>query len=224
MGSLETLGDRAAEWLKFEGWTGTSINVVTGGADVQDLPLPALLAAAVALSGCGLLALRRWRPNGLPAMTAAAAWIGILVAAWLVLDARWTLNLLRQVRVTANTYAGKDLGEKHRAAEDGALYAFIEQARAIMPATPARVFVVSDARYFRERAAYHLFPHNAYTDRAAGSMPPATALRPGDWLVVYQRRGVQYDPAQHRLRWETGETVPADVMFTAAGSALFVIR
>jgi hypothetical protein len=171
-----------------------------------------------------LLALRRWRPNRLPAMTAAAAWIGILVAAWLVLDARWTLNLLRQVRVTADTYAGKDIAEKHRAAEDGALYAFIEQARAVMPATPARVFVVSDARYFRERAVYHLLPHNAYTDRTAGSMPPATALRPGDWLVVYQRRGVQYDPAQHRLRWETGETIPADVMLTTPGSALFVIR
>jgi hypothetical protein len=93
-----------------------------------------------------------------------------------------------------------------------------------MPATPARVFVASDARYFRERAAYHLFPHNAYTERFEGTMPRADALRRGDWVVVYQRRGVQYDAAQHLLRWEPGDTIPADLKLTAPGAALFVVR
>ena len=32
------------EWIAFEGFSGTSIDSVTGGADVQDLPLPVLLA------------------------------------------------------------------------------------------------------------------------------------------------------------------------------------
>ena len=36
----KSLRDRIGEWLAFEGWTGTSINTVTGGADVQGLPLP----------------------------------------------------------------------------------------------------------------------------------------------------------------------------------------
>ena len=224
MGAFELLRDRAAEWLKLESWTGTSINVVVGGADIQDLPLPPLFAAAFVLSGCGLLALRRWRPTAMPTGIAAAAWIGVLVTAWRVLDARWTWNLLRQANVTARTYAGKDIRDKHLAAEDGALFAFIEQARAVMPATPARVFVVSDARYFRERAAYHLYPHNAFADRIEGKMPPAGALRPGDWLVVYQRHGVQYDAAQQKLRWETGETILADVKLTVPGAALFLIR
>ena len=37
-------------------------------------------------------------------------------------------------------------------------------------------------------------------------MPPPAALRPGDWVLVYQRRGVQYDAAQQPLRWGTGDT------------------
>ena len=224
MGAFEVVGDRAAEWLKFESWTGASINVVVGGADIQDLPLPPLFAAALFLCGGALLALRRRLPGVMPARMAAAMWLGVFVAAWLVLDARWTWNLVRQANVTARTYAGKDIREKHLAAEDGALYAFIDQARAIMPAAPARIFVTSDARYFGERAAYHLYPHNAYTDRSGGAMPPASALRPGDWVLVFQRRGVQYDAAQHMLRWGTGDTVSADLKLTAPGAALFVIR
>ena len=40
------------------------------------------------------------------------------------------------------TYAGKDWREKHLAAEDGALFEFIEKVRAKLPAAPARVFMV----------------------------------------------------------------------------------
>src|ERR1700680_125157 len=50
MGALEMLGDRAREWFAFEGWVGTSINTITGGADFQDLPLPVLIALTVALA------------------------------------------------------------------------------------------------------------------------------------------------------------------------------
>ena len=39
-GAVELLKDRAGEWLAFEGWSGTSINAVAGGADLQDLPFP----------------------------------------------------------------------------------------------------------------------------------------------------------------------------------------
>jgi hypothetical protein len=224
LGAFEVLGDRAAEWFKFEGWSGTSINVVVGGSDVQDLPLPVLLAAALALTGGGLLALHRWRGQAMPSRGAAAAWIGALLIAWFVLDARWTWNLLRQETVTARTYAGKDFEAKHRADEDGELFAFIEKARAVMPVAPVRVFVVSDARYFRDRAVYFLLPHNAFANDMDRAMPPAAALRPGDWLVVYQRRGIQYDAGKHSLRWETGETVPAEMKLAGNGAALFVIR
>jgi len=223
MGAFEVLGDRAREWFAFEAWTGASINTVTGGADVQDLPLPMLLAFALGLAGAVLLAIPRWRPNIGP-MTTAGTLIGLFVAAWLVLDARWTWNLVRQVRATASEYAGKDVRQKHLAAEDGPLFAFIEKARAIMPATPARVFVVANAHYFRGRAAYHLYPHNVYTDRIGGTVPPASVMRPGDWLLVYQSRGIQYDAGQGKLRWDDTQTIPAEVKLTEPGAALFLIR
>ena len=192
MGARELFGDRAGEWLAFEGWNGASINTIAGGADIQDLPLPMLLAAALLLSGAASFVWRRFRPTS-SAAPLAAILLGTFVLAWFVLDARWTWNLARQVRLTAATYAGKDVRDKHLAMEDGPLYAFIEKARAVMPATPARVFVVADLAYFRDRAAYHLYPHNVFAEPASNAMPPASRLRPGDWLLVYQHRGVQFD-------------------------------
>ncbi len=42
-GAVGQLRDLLREWLTFERWSGTSINTVTGGADVQEVPLPTLL-------------------------------------------------------------------------------------------------------------------------------------------------------------------------------------
>ena len=223
MGALGTLRDRAGEWLAFEGWTGTSINSVVGGADVQDLPLPLLLAAAVALASALAYTLARWHPRAL-GVGVAATIAGSFLLAWFALDARWTWNLARQVAETATRYAGKDTHEKGLAAEDGALYAFIEKARAVMPQTPARVFVLADAPYFRGRAAYHLYPHDAYADVLGAAPAPATAMRPGDWVLVWQRPGIQYDPAQHKLRWDAREPISAEAKLVGDGAALFVVR
>jgi hypothetical protein len=79
MGALELTRDRIREWVKFEGFTGTSINSVTGGANVQDLPLPVLLATAVALAGLAWFGLARvmMRTAALPAVLAM-----LFVAAW----------------------------------------------------------------------------------------------------------------------------------------------
>jgi hypothetical protein len=213
--------DRMGEWLAFEGWSGTSINSVTGGADIQDLPLPLLLAAG-SLLACGCVALLAWRRGVAPRHAVAIAFGGTLLAGWAILDARWTFNLARQVGVTAELFAGKTSEQKHLASEDGPLYQFIERARAVMPATPVRVFVVAEAHYFRGRAAFHLYPHNVYFDPYHDWLPAAGMLRPGDWVVVYKRRGVQYDPARHRLRLGTSE-VAADLKLADQGAALFVV-
>jgi len=223
MGALGTLRDRAGEWLAFESWTGTSIASVVGGADVQDLPLPLLLAAAVALASALAYTLARWQPRAL-GVGVAATIAGSFLLAWFALDARWTWNLARQVAETATRYAGKDTHEKGLAAEDGALYAFIEKARAVMPQTPARVFVLADVPYFRGRAAYHLYPHDAYADVLGAAPVPASAMRPGDWVFVWQRPGIQYDPAQHKLRWDASGPVSAEAKLVDDGAALFVVR
>jgi hypothetical protein len=221
MGILDIAGDRLGEWTAFESFSGTSINGVTGGANVQDLPLPMLLAAIVGFAALLWFAVARLRARTLALPSVLAA---LFVAAWLLGDARWSWNLLLQTLATARTYAGLDWRERHLAAEDGALFQFIESVRAKLPAEPARVFMAADAHYFRGRGAYHLYPHNVYFEPYRNTIPAGSRMRPGDYFVAYQRRGVQYDPAAQRLRWDGGEPVSAELLLTAPGAALFRIR
>lgn len=222
-GAIGILQDRAREWLGFERWRGTSINTLVGGDDVQLLPLPLLLAGAVALAAAALLAWRRFRPSF--GMAEVAAGIAIMfAAAWFLLDARWTWNLARQARESVAQYGGRDWRDKHLAAEDGPLFEFVDRARAAMPATPVRVFVASEADYFRERAAYHLYPHNVYAEPRANTLPVSELMKPGDWMLVYQRRGVQFDPAAGKLRWDGGAPVSAELKVRGDGAALFLLQ
>ncbi|MGE5088822.1 MAG: hypothetical protein ACM3QY_06825 [Candidatus Levyibacteriota bacterium] len=223
--AIGTLKDRFHEWMAYSAWSGSSINTVTGGADTQGLPLPLLLAAAIALTGGILFVVARRHMAAPGAITAAAAAVmAAVLAAWFVLDLRFGVQLLRQTRETAQQYAGKDWRERHLAAEDGPLFAFIEKARAMLPDRHVRVFVVADADYLRARAVYHLYPYNAWYVPAQDMLPPADRLRKGDWLVVYQRRGVQYDAAAHRLRWDGGVTVAAELKLLDHGGALFEVQ
>jgi hypothetical protein len=222
MTAAQVVGDRVREWLAFEPWNGTSINTLTGGADAQDLPLPVLLAAVAGLAALAFAALARWKPG----LFGAAQWpvIGaFFVGAWLILDARWQWNLVRQVDRTHHQYAGKSWRERHLAAEDGPLFAFIEKVRAKLPAPPVRVFMIAEAHYFRDRGAYHLYPYNVYFDPWQDTIPPSTAVHAGDYVVVYQRRGVEYNAAQQSLRWDDSPPVKAELVLLDAGGALFRI-
>jgi hypothetical protein len=217
------LAGRLRDWTTFEAWSGASINTVVGGVDLQELPLPVLLGLAAMLAAAAAIALARWRPQwmgaGLPLALAV-----MFVAAWLVLDARWQWNLARQVVLTGRTYAGLDWREKHVAAEDGPLFEFIEKVRAKLLPAEARVFMFADAHYFRGRGAYHLYPHNVFFNPWTNSLPPAATLRPGDYVVVYQRRGVQFDPALGMLRWDGSAPIAAEALVVEPGAALFRVR
>jgi hypothetical protein len=43
-------------------------------------------------------------------------------------------------------------------------------------------------------------------------------------LLVYQRKGVQYDAAQGKLRWDNRAPVSAELKLAGRGAALFLIR
>jgi hypothetical protein len=221
-GALEVLADRGREWTAFERWSNASINTITGGADVQALPLPLLLVAAGALAAIVWLALA-WKKRD----RQIAAWplvVGALfVGAWMLLDMQWVWNLARQVGETRAQFGGKDWRERHQVAEDGPLFQFVERARARMPAPPARVFVLADAPYFRGRGAYHFYPHNVLADPFNNALPRAATLRPGDFVVVYQRRGIQFNPAERKLRLDNNETVAAEAVLVEPGAAVFRI-
>jgi hypothetical protein len=223
MGALETISDRLHEWFAFEPWNGASINTITGGADDQPIPLPAALAVIVGVSALAAFVIRRRRPGAFTvAMPAIAA--GFFLAGWLVLDARWTWNLLRQEHATSVQYAGKDLRDKHLAGEDAPLFAFVQKALAVMPTTPVRIFIAADADYFRGRAAYHLYPHSVYFNPRDNALPPASAFHPGDWLLVFRRHAIEFDRAQGKLRWDGNQTVNAELKLLEPGAALFVIH
>jgi len=131
-GAVGILKDRAREWIAFERWSGTSINTIVGGDDTQSLPLPFLLALSLALAGGAMLAWRRWRPAA-GTLDVAAAIAIMFAASWFVLDARWTLNLARQAGATIAQYGGKSWHDKHLAAEDGALFEFVDHVRTQLP-------------------------------------------------------------------------------------------
>lgn len=219
-GAFGALGDRLREWLAFEHWSGTSINTITGGAEVQELPLPTLLVIAAAIAATAWFALA-WRRRRLAAFPAVLALL--FLAAWVLLDAQWFANLARQLAETRAQYGGKDWRERHLAAEDAQLFAFVEKARGKLPQTPVRIFVVADAPYFRGRGAYHLYPHNVLFDPFRNSVPNPASLHSGDYLLVYHRRGLQYNAEEKKVKLEQGDPVPAEALLVEPGAALFKI-
>lgn len=219
-GVVAQLGDRFREWFSFETWSGASINTLTGGADVQELPLPTLMIVALALAA-GIWFAFAWRAHRTLALPVVLALL--FVVAWVLLDVQWSFNLVRQVAQTRTQYGGKDSRGRHLAAEDAPLFRFIEKVREKLPAAPARVFVVADAAYFRGRAAYHLYPHNVLFDPFANSLPKTSSLHTGDYVVVYQRRGVAYNAEEKKLRLEGSEPIGAEALLVEGGGALFRI-
>jgi hypothetical protein len=223
MSALQVLGDRAREWLAFEPWTGASINGGVAPPESQELPLPLVLAAVAGLACLLYAGLVWWKLRGFgPGLVAGVA--GILIAAWAIADARWQWNLVRQTRATFAQYGDKSFEERRLAAEDGPLFAFVEKVREKLPPPPARVFMAADLPYFRARGAYHLYPYNVYYDPSSGALPAPGVVRAGDYLVVYQRRGVQYDASVQRVRWDGQPPVSAELLLLDSGSALFKIR
>jgi len=113
--------------------------------------------------------------------------------------------------------------ERHLAAEDAPLFAFIEKVRAKLPATPVRIFVVADAPYFRGRGAYHLYPHNVLFDPFRNSLPNPATLHAGDYVLVYQRRGLQYNAEEKKLKLDQGSPIPAEAVLVEPGAALLKV-
>jgi len=223
MSAAQVLGDCAREWFGFEPWTGASINGLKRASEARELPLPAMLAGAAALATLGYAGLWRWRLRSL-GVTPEVGLAAVIVAAWIVADGGWEWNLLRQGAATWERYGGKSWQERHLAAEDGPLFGFINRVRTKLPPAPARVFIAADLLYFRARAAYHLYPYNAYYDPASPAIPPPGVVRSGDYLVAYRRQGVQYDAAERRLRWDGYPAVEAELLLAEPGAALFQIR
>jgi hypothetical protein len=86
---------------------------------------------------------------------------------------------------------------------------------------PAHVFVFADDEFDRVRGAYHLYPRNVTVQPRRQALLPAATFKPGDVLVLYRKRGVEYSSAEKRLRWDGTQTLAADLVFFSEGSAVF---
>lgn len=126
----------------------------------------------------------------------------ILIAGWLVTDARWQINLGRQLVHTAETFAGKTAEEKHLAADDGRFFALMQQVNRALPAPPARIFLLADETAFRTRGAYFLYPHNVYhAIGEPGRLPDPTEVSSGDFVLLFPTHGISYDRERLLLMW-----------------------
>lgn len=223
LGAVELARDRIGEWLTFEGWRATSVDTLAGGADAQDLPLPVVLVLAMLLSVGTYALLRRFRPSLAP--TAWPVFAAVVFAlAWGIADLRYGWNAAHQSLETARTYGGRDWREAHLAAEDAALYQLVQSARAGMPDSKSRVFVLAEAPYFRARAAYYFYPHNPWFDVYGNAGPSPQLMRPGDYVFAFRRRGVQFNPKLGRLRIDGGTEMPAEPVLVATDGALFRLK
>jgi hypothetical protein len=223
LGATELARDRIREWLTFEGWRATSVDTLAGGADAQDLPLPVVLVLAMLLAVGTYVFLRRFRPSLAPAAWPVFA-AAVFALAWGVADLRYGWNAAHQSLATARNYGGKDWHEAHLAAEDAALYQLVQSARAGMPDSRSRVFVLAEAPYFRARAAYYFYPHNPWFDVYGNAGPAPQLMRPGDYVFAFRRRGVQFNPKLGRLRIDGGAEMPAEPVLVATDGALFRLK
>lgn len=214
----QALREALSSWWNFVPWQGAAVNSVE--ANPPALPMPAF-AAAVALTAAalylGVAWLRRWRRQ----FSVLAL---IFACSWVMLDIRWQTQLLAQTYDSMASFAGKSLEERHLAAEDSPVFAFAQAARRVLPAEPSRIIVTAEDSALRGRLAYYLLPHQVVYDTRSGAMPAPAQLKPGDFIVALYRRSLQYSPAEGRLKWDSFDSVPVELLLLSQGNAVFRIK
>jgi hypothetical protein len=154
-------------WTAFEGWTQKSVNFLQGGRAKQPLRLPVLLTAWLAVTVALTWLLTRRSGGG-----SRQLWLGTalaFLAAWMVLDIRWTANSLRQAGQTLEKYGSVSADQRLARGLDGIVYRYVSRLKAdVLPAALARILIVADQQvveYYLQRAKYHLLPHSVYATR-----------------------------------------------------------
>jgi hypothetical protein len=209
--------DALRSWFRVEPWNNQSINVVFLGGQYQAFPFTLFVGLITLLA---LLAWFLWqRKAPLPVIAGGA--LVIVFASWIAMDLRWLANLGRVEAQTVTTLAGKSWRDKRLAAQDGALFAFIDKVREHVAERPARVFFTSDDAWIRVRGGYHLLPFNTLSIAYHRNLFEPSRYRPGDWLCFYGRSGVVYDPATQSLRWDGGAPLKAERVMAGDGGALY---
>ena len=91
-----------------------------------------------------------WRV-GVGILLTSLLWIVLL--GWIVLDARWQWNLLRQNLATTEQFAGKSWAQKHRAAEDAELFEFAQNAKRLLSDSELSIEQIAERVGYQSGAA-----------------------------------------------------------------------
>jgi len=210
------------EWLEFNGWRGSSINVTPGGR--RDSLWPPLFAVAawvgLALLIAILLTRARWRVA-----------IVLFLFGWLLLDLRWQGELWYNLNKAHARYAGLSADEKRRAADDGELYNLIARIKQALPAEPVRLLLLTGGtdpadRYVSLRARYHLLPHNVLPVRGLNGLQLyLDGLNSGDYLLALGRiEGLYYRPGSRRLTWQDNRSPPLESVLRTPLASLYRLQ
>jgi len=221
--SLSLLPDTASsiarevltEWAVAESWAQYSVNYLHGGSPNPRVPLPLAAGAIAVLAIAFYVALAKWRRVGVSVSVAAA----IVLAAWLVLDLRWQVNLLHNLTQAAGSFAGKSIDDKHRAAEDQQIYLLAEAIRRSLPDGVTKVTLASDltaSPYFLGKLRYYLFPlwlHPRPEDAVSGEV-----------VAVFQASRVGLQEATGSLQLPNGQSLAVERLGGTPPIALFRVR
>ncbi|MEO5700698.1 MAG: hypothetical protein ABIS17_10175 [Casimicrobiaceae bacterium] len=217
--AASAIRDVVTEWSTFFPFRGNSFTFPFDEERTHVLALvPATALAAVIAVLFHLVRVRRRQ-----AVDMRVVWTIFLIA-WLVLDARWQLNLGQQLRMTAAQFAGRTLEAKHHAEDDSPIYLLMQAVRAALPSQPVRIFFLSDNPTLRTRGGYFLYPHNVYFHYAPKNRVPAfEQVRAGDCVLLLLYDGLRYAPEQHRLVWPDGREKPVQELLVRDGATLVCV-
>lgn len=171
------LGKFWNDWTTAHYWSFKSAHWLPAGRAQSMLPLPLVAALGIILLGSLLmLRFRRRRELILPVLLPA------LLLAWLVLDARWLTNLIRQGQRTVQDYPLLT-ANSHAFSDDTEIRAAVSDALGASADSPATLVIMgqrADLRYQLLRAKYHAAPRPALVPEP----PSATAFKAGDQLLL----------------------------------------
>lgn len=212
------IGDLAAQWTAFIPIVAASVTLPFD----DERSHYATLLATVACGGFLAMAIY-WLLTRRAVTRDARVYGAIFIAAWLIVDIRFQVNLWRQLERTAAMFAGKTGEEKRLASDDHELYTLMRDVSAALPAPPARVHLIADDLTLRTRGSYFLYPQNVYhsiTPRARKPVPQD--FRSGDYVLLVLTGDLGYERATQMLVWQDGRSKMADEILARPPGLLLV--
>jgi hypothetical protein len=208
-----TLAEILRQWAAPVPLQGYAISFPFDAERAHFLPLAQAVAITIALAMAVYFLLAQWR--GWPS-DARVFW-AVFATGWILLDARWQVDLGREVVGAIERFAGKSPEQKALAADDAAVYVLAQDLRRALPSPPARVLVLCDNRLIAVRIAYFLYPHNVSRNMEIEDVdhvlpPKPGSLRSGDYVAFVFYNALGFDAEKQTLVWPDGRTQPAEMI------------